>query len=223
MKEEKARDTDRVTYRVQQHKDSEQMHSVTVSQPTFSPSPVFLLTVELGVWCDCLVGVTLNLEYFWPGQGWGAAWTGQWLPSTWPVCSTQCSITLSILTRYLPYPRPPSLTLTLTPTLLVYNLIAFVASGIFTSRLQLRVNPGWIIRIKIITSSNFLHLFSLYIIINGHDHSCLRFLVCFASELKCVRISQPGWCIILLWEQIKLQWCVNIHKNRRLKNSHKNN
>ena len=41
----------------------------TVSQPTFSPSPVFLLTVELGMWCDCLAGVTLN---------WGVllAWSG---------------------------------------------------------------------------------------------------------------------------------------------------
>ena len=40
-----------------------------VSQPTFSPSPVFLLTVELGMWCDCLAGVTLN---------WGVllAWSG---------------------------------------------------------------------------------------------------------------------------------------------------
>ena len=45
MKEEKASDTDRVTYRVQQHKDSEQMHSVTLYKYMISSLTAHLFSI----------------------------------------------------------------------------------------------------------------------------------------------------------------------------------
>ena len=73
IKEEKASDTDRVTYRAQYHKDSAQMHSVTlvkrkcafyIQEEMLMPDTDMYTLGELYVQFFCFVSNKIYMDYF---------------------------------------------------------------------------------------------------------------------------------------------------------------